>query len=84
MLVEGIYLLRRDLRAHYDVAAWVECSFATALERALARGQEGLAPEETIRAYRTIYFPAQEIHFARDEPRAAASTILTNDPRLEA
>lgn len=32
--------------------------------------------------YRKIYFPAQEIHFARDEPRAAASAILVNDPRL--
>src|SRR5258705_386553 len=42
VLVEGVYLLKRDLRAHYDVSAWIDCSFETALERALARGQEGL------------------------------------------
>jgi uridine kinase len=82
VLVEGVYLLKRELRAHHDVAAWIDCSFATALERALARGQEGLPADDTIRAYRTIYFPAQEIHLERDRPKAAASTIIVNDPRL--
>jgi uridine kinase len=52
------------------------------LERALARGQEGLPPEDTIRAYHTIYFPAQEIHFQRDDPKTAATLVINNDPRL--
>lgn len=82
VLLEGIYLLKRAFQHRYDLAFWIDCSFETALERALARGQEGLPPDETIRAYRTIYFPAQEIHFARDNPRAAASAIIANDPRL--
>jgi uridine kinase len=83
ILLEGIYLLRRDLRAHYDLSIWIECTFETALERALARAQEGMSPRETIRAYETIYFPAQRIHFERDEPCAAASLVIVNDPRLE-
>lgn len=82
VLLEGIYLLKRAFQHRYDLAFWIDCSFETALERALARRQEGLPPDETIRAYRTIYFPAQEIHFARDNPRAAASAIIANDPRL--
>jgi uridine kinase len=82
VVVEGIYLLKRELRAHHDVSLWIDCSFETALERALARGQEGLPIDETVRVYRTIYFPAQEIHFARDEPRAAATAVIANDPRL--
>jgi uridine kinase len=49
------------------------------LERAIARAQEGLTPDDTIRAYRTIYFPAQEIHFARDNPKPAT---IDNDRRL--
>jgi uridine kinase len=52
------------------------------LERALARGQEGLPPGETIHAYKTIYFPAQAIHFARDNPKTAAGAIIPNDQRL--
>jgi len=79
ILLEGIYLLKREYQHHYDASLWIACSFDTALKRAVARAQEGLPPEETVRAYRQIYFPAQEIHFRRDSPREAASLILDND-----
>lgn len=82
IVLEGIYLLRRDLRRHYDLSIWIECSFETALERAVGRAQEGLPPAETIRAYQTTYFPAQLIHFALDEPWAAAALVISNDPWL--
>ena len=82
VLLEGIYLLRHDFRPRYDLAIWIDCTFETAIERAIARGQEGLPPEETVRAFRTIYLPAQEIHFARDDPKAAADLVVANDPRL--
>jgi len=79
ILLEGIYLLKRPFQAYYDLSVWIECSFATALERAIARAQEGLTTEATTEAYRTIYFPAQEIHFRRDDPRNAATLIVNND-----
>ena len=82
IVLEGIYLLKHAYRHYFDLAFWVECTFETALERALQRGQEGLPPAETIRAYHTVYFPAQRLHFARDNPRAVADMILCNDPRL--
>jgi uridine kinase len=80
ILLEGIYLLKREYQHHHDVSLWIDCSFDTALKRAVARAQERLPPEETVRAYRQIYFPAQELHFWRDSPRQAASLILDNDP----
>ncbi len=82
VVVEGIFLLKRDHRKLFDLTIWVDCSFPTALARALARAQEGLSPAETIHVYETIYFPAQEIHFARDNPREAAHLILNNDSAL--
>jgi len=82
ILLEGIFLFKRAWRPHFDLALWLDCTFETALERALRRGQEGLPPGETIRAYETIYFPAQRIHFARDEPRAGADLVVPNDHRL--
>jgi uridine kinase len=84
VLLEGIYLVQSGFLPCYDLAIWIDCSFETAIERAIARGQEGLPPEETVRAFRTIYLPAQEIHFARDDPKASADLVLVNDPRLEA
>ena len=82
ILLEGIYLLQRAFQQHYDLAYWIDCSEHTALERAIARAQEGLSPAATARAFWTIYFPAQEIHLQRDDPKAAATKILNNDPRL--
>ena len=82
VVLEGIYLLKRAFQAHYDASIWVDCTVETALERALARRQEGLSAEATVEAYRTIYFPAQEIHVRRDDPRRAATAIAVNDPRL--
>ena len=81
ILLEGIYLLKRPFQAYYDLSVWIECGFETALERAIARSQEGLTLEATMEAYRNIYFPAQEIHFRRDDPRSAATLIVNNDAR---
>ena len=79
ILLEGIFLFKPAYRHHFDLTAWVHCSFGTALKRAIARCQEGLPPAETIRAFTTIYFPAQRIHFARDNPQGAADFIIRND-----
>jgi uridine kinase len=81
ILLEGIFLLKREHRRRYDLSLWLECSFETALARAIARAQEGLLPDETANAYRSIYFPAQRIHLERDDPRGAADLLLVNDPR---
>ena len=84
IVLEGIFLFKRAFRRLYDVAVWVECTFETALRRAIDRGQEGLPAEQTIAAYASIYFPAQLVHFERDDPRSAADVTLVNDPRLQA
>lgn len=82
ILVEGIYLLKRRFQPLFDLSVWLDCSFETALQRAIRRAQEGLPPAATVDAYRRIYFPAQEIHFERDDPAGAAAAILVNDPLL--
>jgi uridine kinase len=79
VLVEGIFLFKRKHRKLFDLAIWVDCLFSTALARALERAQEGLPPAETIRAYETIYFPAQRIHMEQDQPRDSADLIIDND-----
>jgi uridine kinase len=79
VLLEGIFLFKPAYRHHFDLTGWVECSFPTALKRAITRCQEGLPPAETTKAFTTIYFPAQRIHFTRDNPQAAADFIIRND-----
>ena len=82
VLLEGIFLYKREYRKLFDLAIWVDCSFPTALARALERAQEGLPPPETIRAYETLYFPAQKIHMNHDSPRDSADLIIENDPYM--
>ena len=79
ILLEGIFLFKPTYRDHFDLKIWIDCSFATALRRAMARGQEGLPPQEAKRAFETIYFPAQRIHLARDNPRKVADIVFTNE-----
>jgi uridine kinase len=84
VLVEGIFIFKRPYRPLFDLAVWIDCTFETALERALVRAQEGLPPAETRKAYETIYFPAQRLHLERDDPRDAADGVIPNDPRVPA
>jgi uridine kinase len=81
VLVEGIFLFKPQYRKYFDLAIWIDCSFPTALARAIDRAQEGLSPANTIAAYDTIYFPAQKIHLAHDKPRENADLIFENDCR---
>lgn len=82
VLAEGIFLFKLAYRPMFDLAVWVACTNETALERAIARSQEQLPPEATVRAYRTIYFPAQRLHQQVDRPELAADFTIINDPRL--
>jgi uridine kinase len=84
LVVEGVFLLRRDVRRWFDLGIWVECTFVTALERAIARAQEGLPAAATAQAYQRVYFPAQALHLERDAPREAAALRIANDERLAA
>lgn len=79
VLVEGIFLFKRQYRTYFDLAIWIDCSFPTALARAIDRAQEGLSAAKTIAAYETIYFPAQKIHLTHDNPRENADLIFEND-----
>ncbi len=79
ILLEGIFLFKREFVGAYDLKIWVDCSFETALLRATGRSQEGLNKDETVKAYETIYFPAQQIHFDQNRPKEAADIIFNND-----
>lgn len=82
-ILECIFLFQPAFAYFFDLKIWIDCSFETALERGIARGQEGLSPQDTIAAFQQIYFPAQRVHFEKDNPRDLADMILPNDPRLK-
>ena len=79
ILLEGIFLFKKSFIDIFDLKIWIDCSFETALKRAILRSQENLWPEKTIKAYQTIYFPSQQIHFTQDDPQSLADLIYNND-----
>lgn len=79
ILLEGIFIFKKAYVDLFDLRLWIDCGFETALARAIARSQEGLSREDTIRAYERIYFPAQRIHFELDHPRSSAHILFPND-----
>ncbi len=87
VVVEAVYIFKRGVRAgfsreRFDLRLWIDCTFETALDRALDRAQEDL-PHDLARAeYEQVYFPAQRIHAQIDDPRSCAHLILVNDHRL--
>lgn len=82
ILLEGVFLFKSSLRPLYDRRVWVDCTEETALERAVARAQEGLPPAQTRAAYQRVYFPAQRLHEQLDRPRDTAHVVVRNDERL--
>lgn len=78
ILLEGIFLFKREYAEYFDLKIWIDCPFETALARAIQRSQEGLSKAETIQAYETIYFPAQMIHFTVDDPQGSADLVFVN------
>ncbi|AFZ58781.1 uridine kinase [Anabaena cylindrica FACHB-243] len=82
IVLEGIFLLKRSLQYFYDFKIWIDCSFETALERAIQRNQEDISPEQIIEDYQKIYFPAQKTHLAIDNPKSSADIIYMNDAKF--
>ncbi|HEX4823889.1 MAG TPA: hypothetical protein VFV19_06225 [Candidatus Polarisedimenticolaceae bacterium] len=78
ILLEGIFLFKRELRERYDVSVWVDCDFPKALERAIVRNQEGLPEDRLVADYERVYFPAQRLHLGADRPREHADYHFPN------
>lgn len=68
VLLEGIYLLKRPFQAYYDLSIWIECSFETALERAIARAQEGLTGGDGGGVPNRLFSSARNSFSARRSP----------------
>lgn len=79
LIIEGIFLFQPKLLPFFALKIWIDCSWETALQRAIARNQEELSSTEIIAAYNNIYFPAQKLHFQKDNPQNIADIQFVND-----
>jgi uridine kinase len=80
LVVDGIFLLRPELVAHWDYRIFVEVHFAVALERALRRDLALFGSAQAVRVrYQQRYIPGQQLYFAAARPQERADVIVRNE-----
>ena len=80
LIVDGVFLLRPELVAHWDYRIFVEVPFAVALERAKRRDLALFGSVETVQArYHERYIPGQRLYFASAHPQQHADAFVSNE-----
>lgn len=78
VLVEGVFLLRKELYHWWNFTMWVEVDTAVIMDRAIKRDKEYFGDECTVRrVYENRCLPAQDYHIQRDLPRQKADLTAT-------
>jgi len=82
LVLDGVFLLRRELIDLWDFSVFVAVPFAETQRRAAIRDAEFLGGDEAVRhRYAVRYVPGQQLYFGRDHPREKADVVLDNqDP----
>ena len=80
LLVDGVFLLRPELRDAWDFTVFVSASAGEILRRALGRDLELFgSADEVERRYRVRYIPGQELYLAKALPDLAADAVVINE-----
>ena len=79
LLVDGIFLLRPELRGLWDFSIFVQAVFETTLPRALLRDQHLGSPDLIRERYLKRYIPGQLLYLKEAQPEKTANTIIVND-----
>lgn len=82
LLFDGIFLLRSELRRHWDFRIFVDVGFDVTLERALSRDVDLFGSPEVVRErYLKRYIPGERLYLTEARPRERADVIVrNNDP----
>jgi uridine kinase len=79
-IFDASFLLRPEIRDHFDYRIFVQTSFEEAESRGVRRDSAALGGEdEARRLYRSRYHAAQKIYFREAEPLKHADVLFIND-----
>ena len=80
LLLDGIFLLRPELRNYWDFTVFIDITFPSVLARSVTRdaGMLGCA-EQAVRRYRTRYIPGQILYLSEATPHLLADIVIQND-----
>ena len=80
VVVEGVFVLREELRKRWTLTVWLDVDPALAMERALVRDLAHFGDAATVqRIYEARCRPAQAYHQQRDRPSTHADIVARFD-----
>jgi uridine kinase len=80
VIVDGLFLLRRELRRFWDLSIFLEVTENERLRRALNRDATRLGSSHgVVLRYRTRYLPGFALYVHREDPQAIADIIIGNE-----
>jgi hypothetical protein len=82
ILLVGVFLLLREFRERYDSVWWVEENARAALRRVIHRSRLERNHADLVDEYRRLFFPADRLHFATEQPGAAADGVCAPGSRV--
>lgn len=82
LIIDGVFLLRPELRRWWNLGIYVHVPDEVSLARAIARDSDVYGgPEETEMKYRSRYLPGQALYRMEAHPQDAALVVIDNsDP----
>lgn len=84
LIFDGVFLLRPELRKHWDITIFLDVAEDETLRRALVRDAAAMGgPDEVRERYRQRYLPAQRLYRADADPERAADVVIRNDRPAE-
>lgn len=88
LIVDGVFLLRPELRALWSLSIYLRISAGEALRRARRRDLDLFGGvDEVNRRYRRRYLPAQQLYWQAADPESHADVVIDNHdpqrPRIE-
>ena len=80
LLFEGVFVLRDELRDHFDFTCYVDVDFEETTRRAAHRDAEHFgSPHAVTQRYRTRYIPGQQLHLDSAQPHRRANVVIDNN-----
>jgi uridine kinase len=80
LVVDGVFLLRPELRSWWDLAVYLTVPEEEVLRRARERDASRFGSvDEVERRYRARYLPAQALYRAEADPGAVADVLVDNE-----
>jgi uridine kinase len=84
LLFDGVFLLRPELKDHWDLCIFIHIDFNISLQRALSRDLPLFGSKETIvERYERRYMPGQRIYLGQAKPQRIADIVVDNNDPLD-